>query len=577
MRKKQAERLSRSQRTTRKEISEAQPGCSAPRSAAALEFVGDLEFASRQIPRILALSGWLVHNSQRPLAWGLLTQGSYQDISSQVSAYFRSDLIGPESSANRIQVGFTAFLEIDDTSNDIQLAIGSVGCSTLVCLDVAAAKNSDLEAYFPNSHQLFRFGIARCIAMLSEDEAQVVSPVAHFALPSWIREIQFLQGALHQDVAAGIDHHICTASGHCYVEGWINPASGRNFTLAGCLVGTRSSGNLLYRSAFRRPDIAGSDEFPGFAFVGRGEVIPGAKPLLLVQSHFIDTGEIAYAKISLDQVDEQKFARTFWSRVLDIHTINRQALKQVLSFTRPTPALRPEPLAGRRSQGKAANRRAMAAIILQNSRGAALRNLFVLTARAGQFDFSDIILLSPDPAAGALWWPDAGEMRIVNPVQTLDEALDQIDAPLVLIVDATVMATDGFADDVKAAASLLDTRADLDCVVLAKKELLNGHRARDLTSIRVKIPGIEASAWLRLDKGTTHPPIVLRTGELRRFCRHAWPQPSPELALRSYLKGAAQETQWMESGNVEVFYARPSASYLPLEQADLLYQIDPQL
>jgi hypothetical protein len=571
MEKKQQERLSRSQKPTRKRANEALTGCSTAHGA--LEFLGEIEFASRQIPHLLAVSGWLVHNSQRPIVWGLLTQGAYQDISSHVSVYFRSDLIGPEIPANRTRLGFFALVEIDDASNEAQLAIGPVDCPTLVCLDLAEPRNSDLEAYFPHSHQLFRFGIARRIAMLSEREAQLVGPVAHFALPAWIKEIQFLDGALHQDVAAGIDHRVCTANGHCYVEGWINPSSGRNFTLAGCLVGVRSSETLLCRSAFRRPDILGSEEFPGFAFVGRGEVSPEARPLLLLQSHFVETGEIAYAKINLDQIDEQKFARTFWPRVLDIHTMNRQALKRVLSFTRH---MRHEPAPSNRSPNSPANQRSMAAIILQNSRDAALRNLFVLTSRAEQFDFSDIVLLSPDPATGALWWPNGGEMRIANPVQTLDEALDQIDAPLVLIVDATVMATDGFGNDVRAAANLLEMRRNLNCVVLAKKELLKGQRARDLTSIPVKIPGIEASAWLRLDKGAANPPVVVRAGELRSFCKLAWPQPSPELAVRSYLKAAAKEIQWLDSENVEVFYTRPSASFLPVEQSDLLYQIDSQ-
>jgi hypothetical protein len=97
-----------------------------------------------------------------------------------------------------------------------------------------------------------------------------------------------------------------------------------------------------------------------------------------------------------------------------------------------------------------------------------------------------------------------------------------------------------------------------------------------MTSIPIKVPGIDASAWLHLNKGAANPPVVLRAGELRSFCKHAWPQPSPELALRSYLKAAAQEIQWLESGNVEVFYARPSAPFFPVEQAELLYQIDPQ-
>jgi hypothetical protein len=576
MRTKQAERLFRSQKSARKNPKDAPTDQSARHTAARLEFVGDLEFASRQIPHVLAISGWLIHNSQRPIIWGLLTDGSYRDISNQVCIYLRSDLLSPDASGNRTQVGFVAFLESDDTSNDIQLAIGPLDCPTLVCLNVAEPNNKDLEAYFPHSHQMFRFGVARCIAALGEDEAQTIGPIAHFALPAWVKEIQFLEGALHLGVSAGIDHRICTANGHSYVEGWINPENGRKFTVAGCLVGMRSSANVLQRSAFRRPDIVGGEEFTGFAFAGRGEIIAGANPLLLLQSQLIETGETAYAKLNLDEIDEQRFARTFWSRALDIQTIDRRALKNLLSFIGQTPPLGRKLVGNNRSLNKDIKPR-IGAIILQSYREAALRNLFVLTSRAEQFSFSDIVLLSPDPAVGDLWWPNGGEIRIVTPVRTLTEALNHINAPVVLVVDSTVMATDNFSTDVTIAAKLLAMKPALNGVVLAKKEVLNGHRARGVTSIPVKVPGIETSAWLPLNKGTTNPPVVLRTSALRSFSKQVWPQPSPDLTVRGYLKAAGQELQWLKSESIEVFHTRPSSSFLPMEQTELLYQIDHQL
>jgi len=584
MRNNQAERLPRSHTPARKarshrpaltNLTEARTGQSTQRFTAAFEFVGDLEFASQQIPHILAVSGWLVHNSQRPIVWGLLREGSYQDISDRVRIYLRSDLDSREGLSNFARVGFIAFLEINDTSNDIQLAIGPVDSPTLVCFNVAESKNNNLETYFPGSHQLFRFGVARCIAALSEDEAQVVAPIAHFALPAWVNEIQFLDGAFHQGVSAGIDHRICTANGNCFVEGWIKPENGRKFTLDACLVGTRSSTDLLHRLAFRRPDISKCEQFPGFGFVGRGQIPPGVNPLLLLQSHLIETGEVAYAKINLDQVDEQTFARTFWSRTLDIHTINRQAMKRLLTFAGQTPLFRHERAPNNRLLNKEADRQ-IGAIILQNYRETTLRNLFVLTSRPGEFNFLEIVLLSPDPATGDLWWPDAGEIRILKPVRTLSEALDKINTPLVLIVDATVMATGKFQNDVRAAANVLEMKPDLNGVIVSGKDLLNGHRARDFRSIPVNLPGVETSTWLLLNKGTTNPPVVLRVSALQNFCQQVWPQLSPDLTVRTYLT-ATSNIQWLKSENIEVFFARPSDSFLPIEQMDLLYQIGPQL
>ena len=62
------------------------------RGAEAAGFLADLEFASRQIPNTLVISGWLIHDSPRPICWGLLARETYQDISKNVTTFSRPDL-----------------------------------------------------------------------------------------------------------------------------------------------------------------------------------------------------------------------------------------------------------------------------------------------------------------------------------------------------------------------------------------------------------------------------------------------------------------------------------------------------
>ena len=55
-------------------------------------FIADLEFVSKQIPNTLVVSGWLIHDSPRPICWGLLARETYQDISKNVTTFSRPDL-----------------------------------------------------------------------------------------------------------------------------------------------------------------------------------------------------------------------------------------------------------------------------------------------------------------------------------------------------------------------------------------------------------------------------------------------------------------------------------------------------
>jgi hypothetical protein len=540
------------------------------------QFVASLEFASTQIPNRIVLSGWLIHDSQRPIRWGLVAQESYQDISDKMTIYSRPDLKEYDESSDCTRVGFIAFIEGEWPSpNAVQLTVGTLENPMQLCVVVAECHNSDINSYFSQSHQLFRFATAQCIAALSEAEAGVVARITNFALPNWIKEIAFFDGALHQNVPAGVDHNICTTNGDCYVEGWIGSLGGRNFQLSACLLGVHSSHTLLQRSAFRRPDIPGHDEFAGFAFVGRAQLAIGRNPIVLLQSQFTDTDEVTYSKINLRQIDAQNFARTFWSRTLDINSISRRALRQILSFIGQSHArgngIAPATFIRKIRSGN------VAALVLKNDEDSALRNLFILTSRLAEYNFSKVVLVAADPAATDVWWPNAEEMLILSPVPTLSEALGWIEAPLLLIVDASLMANQNFAADVRAATKLLETKPNINCVVFSNKGFVNGHSARDQISIEVRVPDNGAPAWFHLCKGTTTPPILLRTNALRDFVRQAWPQPSAALIIRNYLKIVSPDILWLESTNVEAFYTRPYVPILSADQADLLYQIDAQL
>jgi hypothetical protein len=57
----------------------------------------------------------------------------------------------------------------------------------------------------------------------------------------------------------------------------------------------------------------------------------------------------------------------------------------------------------------------------------------------------------------------------------------------------------------------------------------------------------------------------------------AWPQPTHTLTVRSFLKSLTQKLLWLETANVEIFYARAAVPGLSGAQADLLYQIDARL
>ena len=52
--------------------------------------------------------------------------------------------------------------------------------------------------------------------------------------------------------------------------------------------------------------------------------------MLLLQAHFLDSDEVSYVKINLERVSFHDFNRIFWSRILDIHSINPEAMRKIL-------------------------------------------------------------------------------------------------------------------------------------------------------------------------------------------------------------------------------------------------------
>jgi hypothetical protein len=538
------------------------------------QFIADLEFASRQIPNTLVLSGWLIHDSPRPICWGLLARETYQEIAKNVVTFSRPDLRGSDETKNYTRLGFIAFIEGNLECDDVQLTIGTLENLTQICLPISVCHNNDLRLFFPQSHQLFRFATAQRISALRKEEAEVVSDILNSVLHSWMREVTFLDGSIHQRVEAGLDHCLCTPTGECYVEGWINPLDNRNFKLSACLLGADSSKTLLQRSTFRRPDIAGNTEFSGFAFVGRAEFAADQDPMLLLQAHFPDSDDVSYAKINLTRVGIHDFNRTLWSRILDIQSINPEALHKILAFTREAQGLLDAPAANRK-QGRGDDK--LDALIIQNDENDVLHNLLILTLPLAQFNFSKIMLLSTDPLVSELWWPNVGQMLILNPYRTLGEALSGIDNGLLLIMDVSSMANANFVSDVRVAAKLIEKYPDMKCVLFTNKTFLSSQPSRDHLSIEVKVPNKDHCVWFQLCKGAAIPPILVRTAVLRNFVKHAWAHPAPVLTLRRFLKSVSSQALWFETLNAEVFYARPHVPTLPADRADLLYQLDARI
>ena len=409
------------------------------------------------------------------------------------------------------------------------------------------------------------------MSALRKGETEVFSGTFNSVLLNWMREVTFLDGSIHKSVQAGLDHCLCTATGQIYVEGWINPQDNQKFVLSACLLGANSSRTLLQRTAFRRPDIVGKTEFSGFCFVGQAQLAADQDPMLLLQAHFPDSDEVSYVKINLARVGFHDFNRIFWSRILDIHSINPEAMQKILTFTREAQGLLDAPAANRK-KGRGDDK--LDALIIQNCENDVLHNLLILTLPLAQFDFSKIMILSADPAIPELWWPNVGQMLILNPYRTLGEALSGIDNGLLLIMDASSMTRANFVSDVCAATKLIEKHTDMKCVLFTNRSFISSQPSRDYLSIEVKAPNKDHWVWLRLCKGAAIPPMLVRTALLRNFIEHAWAQPTPVLTLRRFLKSVSSQALWFETLNAEVFYAPPHVPTLPADRADLLYQLD---
>jgi hypothetical protein len=545
-------------------------------------FVATLEFASTHIPRTLVVAGWLVHDCHHQIRWGLLQGETYKDITPNVTTFTRRDLQGCEDVSMYMRQGFFAFVDGEWTGNQVQLTIGTLEHPTQICLPLSSCLTDAFNSYFSESHQLFRFATMRRISALPETDANTVADITHQSLPGWMDEIPFFDGAFHQNVPAGLDHRITTKDGDYYVEGWINPPTHSNIQLSACLVGVASSVTLLQRSAFRRPDIASGEEFCGFVFIGRARSIPyRMPPILLLETNFHDTNEVCYAKINLQTVDPAKFATVFWSRVLDTHSVNPDALRPILSFTRraAAPSHTDKPQSGAKSEprnvGKSNNSsKEITALIIQNSDDSPLHNLAILTLRLADARFARVLMLSSSPGPAEVWWPSRDEILIVRPCTSLNEALANAGDGLMLIMEASALAKAGFISDIQTAAKMLVENGDIAGVVLIGKEFTSSQKLREHLSIQVKSAERQARLWLNMRKGSALPPVLVRAGAMRAQLKQAWPQPTHILSVRSFLKSISEELLWLETSNVEIFYSPAMAPGLSSDQADLLYQID---
>ena len=538
-------------------------------------FVANLEFASTRIPNTLVVAGWLIHDCHRPLRWGLLNRETYREITLNVTTFTRHDLQGYEDASMYRRQGFFAFVDGEWTGNGVQLTIGNFENPTQICLPVPNGHADELKSYFLQSHQLFRFATIKSISALSETDANAVADINHQSIAIWTNEIPFFDGALHEKLPAGLDHHFITERGDCYVEGWINPLTNRNIKFSACLAGVDSGTTLFQRSAFRRPDIAGAEEFCGFAFVGRAQLTTHQLPIVLLQTHFQDTDEVSYAKINLTGVDHAKFAAIFWSRALDTHSVNAGALRHILAFTHRTAVdIRAEQP---RNGGKLGNScEEINALIIQND-DSPLRNLALLTLRMADAPFAKVMMLSPTLVPEEVWWPSKDKILIVRPCSSFSEVLTRAGDGLLLIMEDTSLTKKGFMSDVRAAAKMLGACENMAGVVLAGEEFTSNQKLPDHLSIEMTTAEQQSRMWLNLCKGSALPPLLIRTRALRDQTMQGWPQPTHTLTVRSFLKSLTQKLLWLETANVEIFYARAAVPGLSSAQAELLYQIDARL
>jgi hypothetical protein len=523
-----------------------------------------LEFASTENPNTYVVAGWLIHECRRPVRWGLLDRESYRDISNEIVSFPRPDLETTDDFSGCSRSGFFALIEGGGNLAGVELTIGTPENPTNVCLPLSDCRNTKLDSYFGKSHQLFRFSIVQRLSTLPERQADSVAGLLESVL-NWIREVGPLDGSLHCQVEAGIDHAIYTPSGDCFVEGWLRGPAGGHFGVSASMLGADASRTLLQQSVFRRPDLGGGPEFSGFAFVGRGRLTGKCDPTLLLQVYLPASGEVSYRKLMLRRCGRKEFAKTFWSRSLDLSSINPEALLRMIAFTR-------ESCSSLEHDGNPASAgpAGLSALVLGAPEGAALCNLLILTLPVGRLGVSEMAVVSANGTLSEVWWPNARQMMTFNASGSLDDALSQLQTGLVLIMDVCSMTRPDFVLDVRSAEELLAKRLEASFVVLADEQLVSQSPSRDHASFELQIGNGSRRIWLNLSKGQAIPPIMVRTAALRSLVANVWPQPSPVVILRRFMREEAQRGIWLQTNNVELFYSRPSIPNLPDDAAAML-------
>jgi hypothetical protein len=529
----------------------------------ALPVVADLEFVSSRIPDTLAFCGWIAHPAHQPIRWYLRDEDGLLDISDAITIYPRTDLQIADAFRGYSRIGFVAVLPRSQASGITRLEVGRTPNDAQMSLDLTAFQSAEIEFYFPRSHQLFRFAVIRRLSELTQSQALSVSDNLNQLATEWLNEIHPLEGSLHPEIAAGIDQAMFSPSGQCYVEGWVRSQRALGVEISGCVIGFTGSRSLINTAAFRRPDVQGGS---GFAFVSRGEISDARDPVLLLQSRTSGSGEIAYAKLTLQRVWATDFAERFWTRVLDIHSINTDALQQISAFTRDDPA---------QAASAPATGQSMSMVVLAAPIGSPLRNLLVLTLELPQLRANKVKFLTSDKSAGPaeVWWPCAGKIHRIDVSRHLNDVASQIDDSYVLFVDAASFATSQFVQDVRRALDALSSNTELDCVVLASQDFVSPSEPEGWTT-QVREGTAGAHYWLSLNKGQALAAFVTRTSRLKEIAAVGWPVPSNALAVRRFLNSVAANTLWMETKNNEVFFVRPSVPGFSPEQSSLLFHID---
>jgi hypothetical protein len=531
-----------------------------------------LEFASAELPNTYILAGWVIHECRSPIRWGVLARETYHDISNAIVLFPRSDLETDGDSCRYNRSGFFALVEGGRNLAGVQLTIGLPENPTKICLPLSDCDNTELSSYFARSHQLLRFSIAERVSTLPQADADGLATVFESVL-KWIQEVSPLEGSLHHEIRAGIDHAIYTPGGDCYVEGWLHGSTAGHFNVSASLIGVHASRTLLQPSVFRRPDIGGGIEFSGFTFLAQSRLTGKRDPTLLLQARHPDSADISYRKVALRRCSPFEFGRIFWSRCLDVNSINPDALCRIWAFTRGR-AASAEPTAKSRNESSPKHDAGLSALVLDAPPRAALRNLLILTFPLAHLGFSETVLISANGMRSEVWWPNAHQMMTFSTSRSLDEALPKLKVRLALVLDACSMTKPDFVADVRAAEQLLEERPEVSFVILTDEQFVGQKPSRDHMSLELQVGKEGRRVWLNLSKGQATLPMVARTELLHRHTTSAWPQPSPAATLRRFMREEGQRGVWLETPNVAVFYSRPSVSNLPDDFAAVLLRLD---